>query len=215
MPLRRQRLGVRPLHLPPRPRSRRPVRPHLEAPVPAEALELRVRYQPPSALPTVLDHHRLHLVEEQLLRNGTEVPERRFHPPYQHRQRLSLVVANPQEPRMPPHHHQRLPLPPRQPELREVHLALVPRRGLEPHDRLRTRPRPTSRTLRAGHPAGLARDPGAAGVVGVDQATLRASDGSLILTRQDARVGPEPVEIAPAMARRSRACTATAAWYRK
>src|SRR3954451_2361221 len=52
---------------------------------------------------------------------------------------LPLVEAQPQQPRVPEHHHQRVALPPRELELAEVHLQ--PRRRLETHHRLRCLPR--------------------------------------------------------------------------
>ena len=130
--------------------------PDPEAPVAAEAQELRVLDQPSALLSPVAGDDGLHLVEQQLRRHAAEAGERRFQPPHHDRHRLALVEPEPHPPRVAQHHDQRMPLAPRQPEVREVHLALMARGRLEPPDRLHglLRPGPGARSASPGrsHP---------------------------------------------------------------
>ena len=126
-----------PLHLALRLSPAGAARPDAEAPVAGEAQELPVRDQPTPVRSLVIDDDRLHLVEEHLGGDAPEVAERGLQPPHHDFHGLTLVVLQPLIPRAAQHHHQRVPLPPRQPELRKVHLGLTARLGLEPPHRLR------------------------------------------------------------------------------
>ena len=130
-----------------------------EAPMAAEAQELRVLDQPATLVALVVGDDGLHLVEQELRRHAAEVGERRFQPPHHDRHRLALVEPEPHPPRVAQHHDQRVPLAPRQPEVREVHLALVAGRSLEPPDRLHRllRPDPAHVALHLAVAARIAR----------------------------------------------------------
>ena len=132
----------RPLHLTLRSGAVRPARPHPESPVGGEAQEVRVQYQLATARAAVRQHHRTHLVEQQLPRHPAEPPEGALQPLDQHLHRLPLVEPQPQQTRVAQHRHQRMPPPPRQFERRKVHLPLPPRRRLETHHRFLSLPRP-------------------------------------------------------------------------
>ena len=101
-----------------------------------KAQKLRIQHQFAAARPAVREHHRAHLVEQQLLRNAAKPRERALQPGGQHRHRLPAVEAQPQQSRMAQHHDQGVPAAPGQGEGPEVHLALTPRRCLEPYHRL-------------------------------------------------------------------------------
>ena len=108
----------------------------------AEPQELPVLHHPAPRPSSVRGDHRPHLIEQQLRRHAPEKPERRLQPSHHHRHRLPLVIPQPHQPRVAQHHHQSVTPPPRQPEVLEVHLALMPRRRLEPPNRLRRGHRP-------------------------------------------------------------------------
>ena len=83
-----------------------------------------------------------HLVEQQFLWNPTEPVEgtlQRFH---QDRHRLPRIEVQPQQPRVAQHDHQGMTPPPGKRERPDVHLALAPRRRLEPHHRFNRLARP-------------------------------------------------------------------------
>ena len=71
-------------------------RPRVEPPVRGEAQKLRVQHQLAAAHPVVRQHHRAHLVEQQLHRDTAEPLEGALQPCGQHRHRLPPVEAQPQ-----------------------------------------------------------------------------------------------------------------------
>ena len=101
-----------------------------------EPEELCVQYQDAAGGAIVGQHHSAHLVEQQLLRNPAKLVEgalQRFH---QDRHRLPRIEVQPQQPGVAEDDHQRMTAAPGKRERPEVHLALVPRRRLEPDRRL-------------------------------------------------------------------------------
>ena len=109
-----------------------------EAPVGGEAQELGVFEEPAAAGAAVLEDDGLELVEEQLARaRRRSTAKAASRPVDQGAHRLAGVELQPQEPRVAEHEQQGEALAPGQPHLREVHLALQARGGLEADDRLR------------------------------------------------------------------------------
>ena len=107
-----------------------------EAPVRAEAEELGIVNQPAPVEPLILRDDRPHLIEEQLPGDTAEERERLLKARQQGSHVLAREEAQPQELRVAEHHEEGVALAPRQPEVREVHLGLMARRGLEAHDGL-------------------------------------------------------------------------------
>ncbi len=97
-------------------------------------------------------HHRAHLVEQQLLRNPAEPVESALQPFHQHRHRLPGEKVKPQKPGVAQHNHQGMTPAPGKPERPEIHLTLETRRRLEPHHRFNglARPRRTDVIAHSG-----------------------------------------------------------------
>ena len=91
--------------------------------------------------PQVTRDHRLHLIEEQLLRDAAEVAKRVLESVDQRPHVLARVEPTPQQARVAEHDEQRVPHAPRKRESREVDLRLPARRRLEADDRLGRGPR--------------------------------------------------------------------------
>ncbi len=89
--------------------------------------------------PQIARDHRLHLIEEQLLRDATERAKRVLKPVDQRPHLLTRVKPAPQQPGVAEHDEQGVPFAPWEAELREVDLGLTTRRRLEADDRLRRR----------------------------------------------------------------------------
>ena len=145
------------------------------------AQKLRVHHQLAAAHALVRQHDRAHLVKQELLRDTAEPRERALQPVGQHGHRLPAVATQPQQPGVAQHHHQGVPAAPGQGEGREVHLALTPRRRLEPHHRLGRLPW-THRADLVPHPAvatGVARR------ADLVKQTLRRQTGELLETCLD------------------------------
>ena len=129
-----------------------------------EAQELRVQRQIAPAGALVRQHHRTHLIEQQLPRNAAEAVEGALQPVGQNVHRLPRIEAQPQQSRVAEHHQKRVPPSPRQRERPEVHLALAARRGLEADRDLHRIARPR-RAHVFPHAAVSARVPGRANFV--------------------------------------------------
>ena len=97
-----------------------------------EPQELRVQRQPPAGPAIVGQHHRAHLVEQQLLRNPAEAIEGALQTFHQDRHGLPSVEVQPQQPGVAEDDHQGMAPAPGQRERTEVDLALPSRRRLEP-----------------------------------------------------------------------------------
>ena len=130
----------RPLHFAFGLRAIRPARANPKAPVRREAEKLRILHDAPAARSLILDDDGFELIEQQLVRHAPEREERLLEPAHQREHRLLRIEAQPQESRVPEHHHQRPALPPRELTLGEIHLRLVSGRGLEADDGLRLGP---------------------------------------------------------------------------
>jgi hypothetical protein len=107
-----------------------------------EAQELRILYHASAVGAVILDDHRLQLVEQQLVRHATEEPKRRLEALTQHLHGLARIKLQPQVARVAQHHDESVAFPPRHPTLCKIHLRLLPRRRLKPHDPLHRRRRP-------------------------------------------------------------------------
>ena len=150
----------------------------MRAPVRRNAQKLRVQHQFAAAHALVRQHDRAHLVEQELLRDTAEPRERALQPVGQHGHRLPAVETQPQQPGVAQHHHQGVPAAPGQGERREVHLALTPRRRLEPHHRLDRLPR----AYRADVVPHTAVATGVARRADLVKQTLRRQTGELLET---------------------------------
>ena len=97
-----------------------------------EPQELLVQHQAAAGPAVVGQHHGAHLVEQQLLRNPAEPVEGALQTFHQDRHGLPSVEVQPQQPGVAEDDHQGMAPAPGQRERTEVHLALTPRRRLEP-----------------------------------------------------------------------------------
>ena len=123
-------------------RAVRPTRARREAPVVREAEKLEIAHERATLQPQVARDHRLHLIEEQLLRDAAEIAKRVLESVDQRPHVLAQVKPAPQQPRVAEHDEQGVPHAPRKRESREVDLRLAARRRLEADHRLRRRRRP-------------------------------------------------------------------------
>jgi hypothetical protein len=87
-----------------------------------EAEELRIVDQRTALEPQIARDHRLHLIEEQLLRHAAERAKRLLKSTHQRPHVLARIEAAPQQPRVAEHHQLRVPHAPREAEPRQVHL---------------------------------------------------------------------------------------------
>ena len=106
-----------------------------EPPVRGEPQELLVQHQAAAGAAVVGQHHGAHLVEQQLLRNPAEPVEGALQTFHQDRHGLPSIELQPQQPGVAEDDHQGMAPAPGQRERTEVHLALMPRRRLEPDQR--------------------------------------------------------------------------------
>ena len=113
-----------------------------EAPVMREAEKLEIAHERAALQPQVARDHRLHLIEEQLLRDATEIAKGVLEPVDQRPHVLARIKPAPQQPRVAEHDEQGVAHAPRKRESREVDLRLAARRRLEPDHRLGRRRRP-------------------------------------------------------------------------
>ena len=118
-----------------------PTRARREAPVVREAEKLEIAHERAALQPQVARDHRLHLIEEQLLRDAAEIAKRVLEALDQRPHVLARVKPAPQHARVAEHDEQRVPHAPRETESREVDLRLAARRRLEADHRLRRRRR--------------------------------------------------------------------------
>ena len=88
-----------------------------EAPVMREAQKLGIADERAALEPQVARDHRLHLIEEQLLRHAAERQERLLESAHQRRHVLARIEAAPQQPRVAEHHEQARSARPRRSEI--------------------------------------------------------------------------------------------------
>lgn len=100
-----------------------------QAPVMRKPDKLEIAHERTALKPQVACDHRLHLIEEQLLRDAPDIAKRLLEP-------LARIKPAPQHARVAEDHEQRVPHAPRKLEAREVDLSLPARRRLEPDHRL-------------------------------------------------------------------------------
>ena len=79
-------------------RAIRPTRARREAPVRGEAEKLEIVDERAALQSQVARDHRLHLIEEQLLRHAAEIPERLLEPAHQRAHVLPRIEPAPQQP---------------------------------------------------------------------------------------------------------------------
>jgi hypothetical protein len=117
-----------------------------EAPVTGEAQKLRIAHERAAFEPQVARDDRLHLIEEQLLRDATEIAERLLETVHERRHILARIEAAPQQPRVAEDHEQGVAHAPVKSKSCEVDLRLSTSRRLEPDDWLRCGSGRTRRT---------------------------------------------------------------------
>lgn len=131
-----------------------PTGPDAKAPMRGATQELRILEQLAPVGTVVLEEDALHLIEEELGRDATEVGEGRFQPRDHRGHRLAGIEAEPEESGVAEDHEQGVTLPPGKAALRKIDLGLVARRRFEADHRLglRTGTHP-------GHVVAELRDP--------------------------------------------------------
>jgi hypothetical protein len=102
----------------------------------AEAQKLEVVYELTSLETKIARDHRLHLIEQKLVRNTPKEGKRFFQPADQGTQILPWVEAQPEQARIAEHDQQRVAHGPGEEEAREIDLSQVARRRFETQHRL-------------------------------------------------------------------------------
>jgi len=99
-----------------------------------KAEELQILEHPAAGGLRIVDDDGAHLIEQQLPRHAAEIRERRLERLDHRRHGLARIELEPEQARVAEDDEEDVASPPREAKGREVHLGLMARRRLEPHN---------------------------------------------------------------------------------